>query len=243
MTAPAPTGAQPPGCSAASASRIAGAAGLTFGVLSLIGIASIGHFPKSTQAGSAFVSFITDHRSSILTTNVLLSLANGALLIFFAYLRTLLSAGGRSSTLPLLAFGASVLFCALGAAGAMLPASLAYYGTAGIDPTLVRLLVTAYFATNAFSALPVALAVGAVGLSSARGGILPRWFALASIVVALPQLGATLTLLGAGDFFSPEGDYGTAVLFGSLTIWALAASVLLLARAGRQRRVAAALSD
>jgi len=41
MTAVAPTGAQPPGYSAVSASRIAGAAGLTFGVLSLIGIASI----------------------------------------------------------------------------------------------------------------------------------------------------------------------------------------------------------
>jgi len=117
MTAPAPTGVQPPGCSAASASRIAGAAGLTFGVLSLIGIVSIGHFPKSAQPGTEFVSFLTDHRSSILTTNVLLSLANGALLVFFAYLRPLLSAGGRSSTLPMLAFGASVLFCALGAAG------------------------------------------------------------------------------------------------------------------------------
>jgi len=243
MTALAPTGAPPPRYSAVSASRIAGAAGLTFGVLSIIGIASIGHFPKSTQAGSAFVSFLTDHRSSILTTNVLLSLANGALLVFFTYLRALLSADGRSRTLPTLAFGASVLFCALGAAGAMLPASLAFYGTAGIDPTLVRLLVTVYFATNAFSALPVALAVGAVGLSSARSGILPRWFALASIVVAVLQLGATFTLLGGGDFFSPEGDYGTAVLFGPFTIWALAASVLLLTRAGRHRGVATALSD
>lgn len=243
MTAVAATGAQPPGYSAVSASRIAGAAGLTFGVLSLIGIASIGHFPKSTQPGTEFVSFLADRRSSILTTNVLLSLANGALLVFFAYLRTLLSAGGRSSTLPMLAFGASVLFCALGATAAALPASLAFYGTAGIDPTLVRLLISVYFATNAFSALPVALAVGAVGLSSARGAILPRWFALASIVAAVLQLGATLTLLGGGDFFSPEGDYGTAVLFGSFTIWALAASVLLLTRAGRHRGIAAALRD
>ncbi len=115
----------------------------------------------------------------------------------------------------------------------MLPASLAYYGTTGIDPTLVRLLVTTYFAANAYSAMPVAVAVGAVGLASVRvrGTILPGWFALASTTAATLQLGATFTLLGGGDIFSPHGAYGTTVLFGSLTIWTLTASVLLLTRA------------
>ena len=235
MTAVAPTQAPPQAPSAARASRIAGAAGLTFSVLSLLGIASIGHFPNPTEDGAAFVAFLTDHRSSILTTNVLLSLANGALLVFFTYLRTLLSAGARTSPLPSLAFAAAVLFCALGAGAATLPASLAYYGTTGIDPTLVRLLVTTYFAANAYSAMPVAVAVGAVGLASIRGTILPRWFALASITTAALQLGATFTLLGSGDLFSPHGDYGTTVLFGSLTIWTLTASVLLPTRATRHQ--------
>ena len=231
MTAAAPTQAPPHTPGAARASRTAGAAGLTFGVLSLLGIASIGHFPHPTQDSSAFVAFLTDHRSSILTTNVLLSLANGALLVFFTYLRTLLSAGAPASPLPTLAFAAAVLLCALGAGAAMLPASLAYYGTTGIDPALVRLLVTTYFAANAYSAMPVAAAVGAIGLSSVPGTILPRWFALASLAAATLQLGATFTLLGSGDIFSPHGDYSTTVLFGSLTLWTLTASVLLLTRA------------
>ncbi len=208
-------------------------AGLVFVVLSIAGIATIGHFPQPTDPPAQFVTYFTLHRNAILTTNVLLSLANGALLIWFALLcHTLLETGTRSP-LPTLAFGAAILLCALGAAGAMLPAGLAHYGTTGLEPGTVRLLQNIYYTSNAFSALPAALAVGARGALPHTDRVLPRWLSLVSVAIAVVELVATFTLKSDGDFFSPAGTYGTAILFGSLTAWVLLVTVTLSLTAAR----------
>lgn len=210
-------------------SRVLAASGLIFVALSLTGIITIGGLPKPSESAPRYVTFFLEHRDSILTTNVLLSMANAALLIWFAVLRTRLGANARDSTLPALAFGSAVLFCALGAAAAMMPAGLAYYGPAGIAPATVRLCMDFYYVSNAFSATAIALAIGATALAGRAGTTpaLPRWICSVSYLVATAELSATLTLKSKGAF-SPDGAYGTGVVFGALTIWVLTTTITIL---------------
>lgn len=163
--------------------RIAAVAGLTFGILSITGIATIGQFPHAGDPPALVVRFFTQHRNAVLTTTMLLSLGNGAHLVFFGYLRSVLhrpraDSPQADSPLPTLAFGAPVLLCAIGAAAE----------------------------------------------------VLPKWLGALSGLIAVAELGATFTLRGAGTFFSPGGTYGTGVLFGSLTMWVLVVSLVLLTR-------------
>ncbi len=203
---------------------IAGGAGLAFVLLSIVGIATIGHYPRPEETASAYVRYFAEHRDAILLTNALLSLANGALIIYFAHIKTSLSTQAQPSPLPTLAFAGCLLLCALGAAGAALTAGLAWFGTSGVPPAVVKLLQNLYYTTNAFSAMPAALAVGSVALAAAARGA-ARWLVLFSAAIAAIELAATFTLQGHGSFFSPAGTFGAPILYGSLTMWVLVTSL------------------
>jgi hypothetical protein len=220
--------------------RAGACAGILFAALSLLGIATIGRYPAGHDSAAAYVQYFLGHRAAILRTNALLSLANGALIVYFAHLRTALAARDRDSALPSIAFGGALLVCALGAAGAMLTAGLAWFGPAGIPAPMVKLLQDLYYTMNAFSAVPAALAVGAVAVAGLRLGA-ERWLVGLSAVVALVELAATFTLQGSGDFFSPAGAFGAPILYGSLTLWVLVVSVRALVR-GRVPAAAAAVA-
>ncbi len=212
----------------------AAAAGGIFVVLSVLGIATVKHSPAAHAAPADVLRYFRLQRTQILRTTILLSLANGALLIFFAYLRTLLaerSSSERSApaTLPTLALVASGVLCAIGAATAALPAALAHYGTTGIDPMTTVLVREIYFTGNAFSAMPAALAVVSIGLAARTAPALPTWLAPLSFIIGALELTASLTLIGSGAA-APDGALGTSALFGSLTMWVLVVSVSLTAR-------------
>ncbi len=207
----------------------AAAAGVTFVVLSVLGIATVKNSPAAHAAPAEVLRYFRAQRTQILHNTVLLSLANGALIVFFAHLRTLLSRRSSPSALPTLALVASVLLCAIGAATAVLPAALAHYGTIDIDPTTAVLVREIYFTGNAFSAMPAALAVISVGLAARKANALPNWLMPLSLAVGALELSASLTLIGAGAA-APDGALGTSALFGSLTMWVLILSITLAVR-------------
>lgn len=208
------------------------ASAVIFGVLSIAGIASIGHFPSPSASPTLTAAYVAVHADAMLRTNVLLSLANGALLAFFACLVAVLGRLKEKHPLLTLAFGGAVLLSAIGAASASIIGGMAHFGTAGVPDAVVKLLLELYLASNAFSAMPAALAVGSVGCFALVHGGLPRPLALATVVVAALELGVTITILGHGT--GPAGAYATGGLFGSLTMWSLVTGVVVgLAREDR----------
>lgn len=201
--------------------RVIGVAGLAFAALSIAGIATVGRVPAPDAATPVVDVWLHVHRSAVLRTDMLLSLANGALLVFFAYLASSLR-GDEHRALELLTNAGAVLLCAIGAATAALPAAAAYFGT--VAPDIERVLLGVYFVANAFSAMPAALAVGTIALAAHLARAFPRWLIVASGAAAGAQLLATLTLLGHGAT-GPAGRLATTAVFGSLTLWTAVVSV------------------
>jgi hypothetical protein len=206
-------------------SRPTALAGLTFVVLSVIGIAMIGSEPHLNATPQLLAGYLRNHRTALLTTNALLSVANGALLVFAVSLRRWMPDYAKS----LVVVAAGVL-CAIGAATATIPAALAHYGTSGFSDAQTRTLMAVYYTGNAFSAMPAALIVGTVAVVAARGGG-RRVLAGASAAIALVQVAMTFTLLGSGSF-APDAGSTAGVIFGLLTLWVAAVSVSSL-RPGR----------
>lgn len=208
-------------------SRLTTIAGLVFVLLSIVGIALITKEPALSDSPRLLVSYLHTHRHRVLTTNALLSLANGALIVFVVSLRRTLPAACGDLCLI-----AVTLLCAIGATTAAIPAALAHYGTAGLTAAQVHTLVSIYFAANAFSALPAALLLGAVAVAAARD-LARSALAIVSGVFATVQLLMTFSLLGSGAF-SPDSHSVTGAIFGPLTLWV--AFVSITAARGRASR-------
>ncbi|GAC1611711.1 MAG: hypothetical protein NVS3B26_27280 [Mycobacteriales bacterium] len=205
-------------------------AGLCFVALSITGIVSLGPLPSVHDGAQQLLARLTAHRDAQLRTTALLSLANGALLIFFAHLKALTSRTQPSSPWPSLALTAAGLLCALGAATSAAPAALAFFKAPGPQANDALLAQQTYYAGNALSAMPAALAVASIALASRT--LLPHWLRAASAAVAALQLSSTASLFGSGST-APDGALTTSALFGSLTLWALAVSLTLLLRRPR----------
>ena len=198
--------------------RVTAVAGAAFVVLSVAGIALIGSEPSLRADPSQLTAYLHDHANAVLTTNALLSLANGALIVFVATLQTTLPSYGRAICLV-----AVTLLCAIGASTAAIPAALAHYGTAGLGPQQVHALVSIYFAGNAFSALPAALLLGTVAVAATRDLGRPRLGFLSGLVATI-QLAMTFSLLGHGSL-APDSHLTTGAIFGLLTLWVAAISI------------------
>lgn len=200
-------------------SRLTAAAGLAFVLLSVVAIALISNEPTLGDAPRQLTAYLHDHRHTVLTTNALLSLANGALIVFVVSLQRTLPDYCRAVSLV-----AVTLLCSIGASTAAIPAALAHYGTAGLTPQQVHVLVSIYFAGNAFSALPAALLLGSVAVAASREHARPALATFSGVAAAI-QLTMTFSLLGHG-IFSPDSHATTGAIFGLLTIWVAVVSVV-----------------
>lgn len=100
------------------------------------------------------------------------------------------------------------------------------------DGTAVRLLGYVWYFGWAGMGIGLATAFLATGIGGRRGGVLPRWFAVTSIV---------LGVLGAlGDAGIPPGGLVNYVL---LPFWLLTASVILARRQRLDRRTGAPVAE
>jgi Na+/melibiose symporter-like transporter len=200
--------------------RWAPLAGVISVVCSLVGVMVVLNNPEDKDSNAKIVAYFANHSHRVHGAVGFFVFLAGILflLAFFGVLRErLLAAEGQPGRLSALAFGAGIASLPLWAVS-MLLANAAGFAVGEsssfrLDPNTYRLLAdTSYYAWVAalFVSSVVVWATSAVVL---RTRILPRWYALAGVVVGIVQL--------FGLFFFP---------FLAWWLWIVVTAVLLVAR-------------
>jgi hypothetical protein len=214
--------------------RFDAATGIGFAVLAIVALLLPGAPPKADDSIADIAGFFTDHRSDILTGNLLLGLAAVLFLWFLGSFRSYLRAAeGGEGRLSAAAFGGGVAGIALLLVGAGLLSGIAFKLADGQapDPNITRALFDASSAVFAMVGFGFAVFFAAASCSAARSGALPPWAYWTGSVVAVVQLLSTLALVAKSGFFASGGAMGfVAPSVGVL--WVVAASVLLMQRSG-----------
>jgi hypothetical protein len=210
-----------------SVTRLDAATGAFAAALFLLAFALPGTPPSSDEPTDTIAEYLRDHRSSILTGDVLIAFASAAFLWFLGNLRGYLGAAGEDGLSTVAALGGAV-GTAIIAAGAALQAALVLNST-GANSELVRLGFDAYNALITIAGGGLAAAAGAAALSGARTGALPSWIAGTGLVTAALQLVTLAGLVVEGGFLAAGGPMALAA-FVAISAWFSAVSLLIVRR-------------
>jgi len=223
---------QPPPARYRRAGPAAGLAGL---VLFAAGSLLAG-LPGPNARVATVITRLTADRGSVLAGILLMFLALPGLLVFLGYLRNLLArAEGPPAVLAATAAAAWLLLFAVIGIGLLPLAAVAWRGTAGLPPAVVRLCADmATLSLYALSAPAAAVSVLAPSAVIWRTRVLPRWlalFGLAEVVVNVVELAGLMAAKGTDAA-------GYAAGIGPLlwTLWAVALCGSALAAGRRTRR-------
>jgi hypothetical protein len=212
--------------------RYDAATGIGFAVLAVVGLLLPGAPPKADDSSEKIATFFTDHRSDILTSNLVLGVAAVLFLWFLGTLRSYLRAAeGGEGRLSAAAFGGGVAGIALLLAGLGLLNGIAFKLADGQapDPALTRAFFDASSAVLVMVAFGFAVFFAAASCSGARSGALPSWAFWTGSAVAVIQLISGLALVAKSGFFATGGAMGfIAPLVG--VVWVVAVSVLIMQR-------------
>ena len=193
--------------------------------LSWIGQGAFQRIYADDTAGGATTRFVQDHLALNYAAQGCLVLMGVALLFFATSVRNLLRSGeANEATYSSIAHAGWVVACAGIAQMVMWGWGLVNGASAAGDEQALHVL--GYGGYFAWAGLGIGLATAfvATGLGGLRNAVLPRWFAILTVV--LGGLGAL------GDAGIPPGGMVTYVL---LPFWLITAAVII---ARRQERVA-----
>jgi hypothetical protein len=205
------------------------------GLLGLVLFAAgslIAGLPGPDARVATIITRLTADRGAVLAGTLLIFLALPALLLFLAYLWSLLArAEGPPAVLAATAATGWLLLFAIVGIGAIPLTAVAWRGTAGLSPAVVRLCAdTATLSLYALSAPAAAVSVLAPSAIIWRTRVLPRWLALLGLVevaVNAVELAGLMTAKGTDAA-------GYAAGIGPLlwTVWsaALCVSALVVGR-------------
>ena len=216
--------------------RLNAATGLVFVGL-LLAAAAVGFwFPgwsaEFDSSAQEWAAFYINHRTSILLSVLLVSLALIFLLWFFGAVHALLRrAEGGSERLSTIGFGAAIF--GVGAIHvAMLCFTAAAFRADHMRPELIMMMNDMAFICGVPAAAAGVTLFAAVGLATLRTRALPRWlgwFAMLTAVLQLGPLGGLFTK--TGPFNLKDGLFGIMLVFITLAAWVTLASVVMIYRA------------
>lgn len=212
--------------------RVGPAAGLAGLVLFAAG-SLLASLPGPDARVATVIMHLTADRGAVLAGILLMFLALPGLLVFLGYLRSLLAgAEGPSAILAGAAAAAWLLLFAVVGIGLLPLAAVAWRGTAGLPPAVVRLCADiATLSLYALSAPAAAVSVLAPSAIIWRTRVLPRWlalFGLAEVAVNAVELAGLMAARG-----SDAAGYAAGIGPLLWTLWAVALCGSALA-AGRQ---------
>lgn len=208
--------------------RIGAAGGLAYFVLAFVGnaIATSGSSADESSSSAEILRDLQAHHGAAFHLGTAMEfLAFLALLAFVAYLASVLRrAEGEDGWLWLTALGGGLLTIAIKLSSAA-PLLAAVWRIDDLDPTTARTLSDINGFAFFISFATLAMLVGPAGLVALRTGLLPRWLAIAGILLAIAQL-ATMAI----------GFTAIAALpFVLSAIWIATVSAVLTRRAGATR--------
>jgi len=215
--------------------RWAAATGIAFVVL-LVASAFIvpAAPPKANDSIAKITSYYAKHRKALLSAGYLGGVATIFFLWFLGSLRSVLRAAeGGAGRLSAVAFGAGLVTTAvaLGSGAASNAITLKVIETPG-SAAVIRALFDVSSLALVFIWFPVATLAAATGTVAWRTGVLPKWYAQASLLAAI------VFLVGGSGVYLDSGPLATGgvfpfIVFIIFALWALVTSILLVQRAGK----------
>jgi hypothetical protein len=202
--------------------RWAPLAGVISVACSLVGVMFVLNQPQTKDSNAKIAAYFADHSHRVQGAVGLFVVVAGLLflLVFLGTLRErLLTAEGQPGRLTALAFGAGVASLPLWGMSMLLAnavsITLSESSSFTLDPNMFRLLSVISYVTWVAALFVSSVLVWATSAVALRTRVLPRWYALAGIVVGVVQL--------FGLFFFP---------FIAWWLWIAVTSVLLVTRRG-----------
>jgi hypothetical protein len=202
--------------------RVAALAGAVSFVLSSISYSVLDNVPNPfTDSGQKIVSYLALHQGQLQLSAVLTALAMSTVLVWAAGLyRALRRADGGTPGLALAAFGGAVLTAASTLAMAVIEGTVATRFH-DLGPALARVFWTMLLLNAGAGLVGLLVVIGATAIVCLRAHLFPRWFAVASTVLALASaVGACI--IG----YTPVGIQVVASLaFTFDAVWILMVSI------------------
>jgi hypothetical protein len=189
---------------------------------SLVGVLFVLDQPQTRDSNAKIAAYFADHSHRVQGVVGFFVFLAG-ILFLLAFLGTLrerlLAAEGQTGRLTALAFGAGVASLPLWGISMLLANVVSFTVSESsaftLDPNTYRLLSVASYFTWVAALFVSSVVVWATSAVALRTGVLPRWYALAGIVIGVVQL--------FGLFLFP---------FLAWWLWITLTSVLLVARRG-----------
>lgn len=203
--------------------RLAALGGAVFFALFLIFAVLTSGTPSATDSRQDVFNYLSGHHGRLQVAATLLGLAMlAALLLVSGLFRALRKAEGGTAAFAVAALGGGVLAAASTVAGALIMGTTAVR-IADIGPASARLWWTMYLLSIDASLFGLLLLIGATAILSLESRLFPRWFALASVVLALVSIVGAFTMGYATTGI--QATAGIAVILDS--VWILLVSFFL----------------
>ena len=150
--------------------------------------------PSVTDSGQDTFNYIAAHDGRLQLAAVLFGLAMpAALLAVSGLFRALREAEGGRAGLAVAALGGGVLAAASTVTGALVLGTTATR-IAEIGPASARLWWTMFEMSIGATLLGLLLLIGATAVVSLEAGLFPRWFGMASVILALVSIAGAFTI-------------------------------------------------
>src|SRR2546428_7238887 len=223
--------------------RIAAGTGIVWVVLTAVGNIIQTNPPGVNDPVGKITSYFVVHRSAILLGEFLIGVAAVFFLWFlgslYGQLRRAEGDPGRVSTIV---FGAGVWTLGVFLVEGSLYTALAYKIAREGDSRIIQAAWDIASVAATFRGYTVAIPFAAIAVAVLRTGALPRWIGASAMVLGLLQIVRPLGVFANSGPFVLLGAY-SGISFALDGIWVLAASALLIRRAGQPLRSAAATSE
>ena len=203
--------------------RLAALAGAVSFVLILISAILRGNAPSATDSSQKIFSYLALHHGQLQLGAVLAALAMSTALVWAAGLyRALRKAEGGTSGLALAAFGGGVLTAASMLTLALIEGTMAtrFYD---LGPAGARVFWTMFLLSTGAVLVGLLVVIGATAVVCLRAHLFPRWFAVASTVLALASLTGACTI--GYTTVGIQVASGLAIVFDG--VWILMVSIYL----------------
>lgn len=203
--------------------RLAALGGAVYFVLIVVYANLISGAPSATDSGRETYSYLTRHQDRVQIAAVLMGLAMPAVLLLLSGLfRALTRAEGGTPALAVAALGGGVLAAASTVTGALVVGTTATRIT-DLGPGGAGVWWTMYLLSTGATLLGLLLLIGATAVVCLQTRLFARWFAVASVVLALLSLVGAFTI--GYDTSGIQIVAGIAVLLDS--VWILLVSIFL----------------
>lgn len=223
-----------------SSSQKTGSTGIAFVVLMLVSLA-IAPGPSLDSSTAKIAEYYAEHDAAILWSTLVSGLATVALLWFLAGLCVSLVEAGAGRRLPVIAFGAGLLWIATWWVCCTAMNALAYSDATRGSAPVVRALWDTQNLAMGLAGFPLFGLMAAVAAMTLRGLALPRWYGWLSLATALLALVSTLQITitdTSSGALMPLSMIGILAFF----VWVLVGGVIVLRNGLTSRSAAAAVA-